>query len=311
MEFRHPKAAADANAVALKYLTESLSNPKQGKLLFEKIIDDLGNSVDMYPGWHPIMTIPPTRNGEEATTLSQIEAYDGVDHTVLFVRGFVTCPYGESTADKLVENINSITGLHARRLDTPLYHDTAYPVLVSAWDIELEADGTIRSRDALAWCVQSLVKEARKAEVGEPWWNLRTDILGTPHGSRSSLFVNQYTGGHIRKILEALNNSGMYGPIKEWSLEMLSAKKRAKISETLIRTAIDNWDKSSSPFEFELRGELCKATVNDTWSDGFELSIQVTVGDHDLYTRGFYYPRKDLLEPSDPNGKRTIAEKFL
>src|SRR3546814_17303431 len=79
------------------------------------------------------------------------------------------------------------------------------------------------------------------AQVAETWWNVRSLILGSPHGSRSSLFVNQHTGVHMRKILEAMHASGMFGPIKEASLEMLSQKKRDAISETLIRTAVANW----------------------------------------------------------------------
>src|SRR3546814_9233054 len=81
-----------------------------------------------------------------------------------------------------------------------------------------------------------------RSRVAETWWNVRSLILGSPHGSRSSLFVNQHTGVHMRKILEAMNASGMFGPIKESSLEMLSQKKRDAISETLIRTAVANWD---------------------------------------------------------------------
>jgi homoserine acetyltransferase len=88
----------------------------------------------------------------------------------------------------------------------------------------LEGDGTIRSRDALVWFSQQSALEAERAEVAETWWSIRSNILGGPHGSRSSLFVNQHTGVHMRKILEAMNASGMFGPIKESSLEMLSPK---------------------------------------------------------------------------------------
>ena len=142
-------------------------------------------------------------------------------------------------------------------------------------------------------------------------WNLKSEILGEPHGSRSSLLVNQFTGGHMRKILDALNSSGMYGPVKEWSLEMLSKKKRVLIAETLLRTALKNYDVNHQAFEFELNGEVCQAEVRDTWSDGAELFIQVTIGNSDLVVSGFYYRENDCLESSDPKGKRAIAEKFL
>lgn len=311
MEFRCPTAAAEANAYSLSYLTKNLTNLKEGEAEFERLLERLGNSIDGYPDWHPILTIPP-RAGDHGNTLQTL--YKGLDHTIKFVRGFVTCPYSESGADELVNTANALPGIHSYRLNVSLYADNAYPVVVEATQIELEADGTIRSRDALAWCVQELVKSAHHAEVAETWWNLRYCILGAPHGSRSSLLVNQYTGGHMRKILDALNNSGMYGPIKEWSLEMISKKKRDKIGETLIRTAIKNYSQNSQEFEFELHGELCKATIRDTWNDGSELSIRVQigeVGELSLLVSGFYYPEKNIIESSEPKGKRAVAEKFL
>ncbi len=311
MEFRYPSAAAATKSSALEYLIEGLHSPEKGKVTFEDLLKELGNVIDDYPEWHPILTLPSQPSGEHVTSLSQLETYRGIDHTIMFVRGFVTCPYSEHKANTLVDSVNSVDGLHAYRLDDRLYSDSAYPVVVSASQIQLEADGTIRGRDALAWCTQELVRNAHKAEVAETWWNMRPYILGCPHGSRSSLVVNQHTGGHMRKILETLNNSGMYGPIKEWSLDMLSEKKRKIIAETLLRAAINNRKSDECSFEFELRGETCKAEIRDTWRDGEELSIRVSIGNHDLYVTGFFYPGKNILQSSDPNGKRAIAEKFL
>lgn len=309
MEFRNPTAAAETNAATLKYLTKNLENPTEGKKEFERLVNQLGNAVDEYPDWHPILSIPQNAFNTSDGSLNSL--YKRLDHTKMFVRGFVTCPYGEDEANMLVTEVNKLDGLRAYRTDTSLYSDHAYPVVVEVLWIELEADGTIRSRDAIAWCTQNLVKNARRAEVAETWWNLRSNILGRPHGSRSSLLVNQFTGGHMRKILEVLNASGMYGPIKEWSLDMLSKKKREKISETLIHSALNINKGQEEEFEFELHGEICKAKVRDTWGDKTELSVRVEIGDYDLLVTGFYYPEKDILEPSDPKGKRALAEKFL
>lgn len=184
-------------------------------------------------------------------------------------------------------------------------------MVVVAHEVGLDADGTIRGRDAFRWFAQQAVKDAQNAQVAETWWNIRSLILGYPHGSRSSLFVNQHTGVHMRKILEALNNSGIYGPIKEYSLDMLSKKKRDRISETLIRTAVTNWDNHSKHFNFEMRGETCKATMRDTWDDGYELSIRVEIGEYDLFVSGFYYAEDDRISHTQPTGKRALAEKFV
>ncbi|MBD1574835.1 hypothetical protein HC725_16425 [Vibrio sp. S17_S38] len=308
MEFRYPTAVTETNLTALRYLTLQLRDPKSARVTFDSIINKLGNSVESYPEWHPILQIPKT-NTKYSPFLKDL--YKGIDHTVKFVRGFVTCPYQKSEADKLVDVVNKLPGLKAYHLNEPLYSDDSYPVVVEATDIVLEADGTIRTRDALVWCVKKLVEHAHGAEVAETWWNIRSDILGKPHGSRSSVFVNQYTGGHMRKILEALNNSGMYGEILERSLEMLSKQKRNKICDTLMRAALKEFDKKTQIFEFELHGEICQARIIDTWNDGSELSIKIDINENDLNVNGFYYQENDRLEYTDPRGKKKIAEKFL
>lgn len=309
MEFRAPIEASQQNAKAIEYLTKNLSDPAAGRKAVEELIQELGNAVYAFPDWHPILTIPPVNTSYQVTSISQVDAYKLADHTAEFVRGFVTCPYSEKDADALVETVIALPGLHAYRLRVPLYADNAYPVVVQAYEVELEADGTIRSRDALAWFVQQAVKYARRAEVAETWWNMRAYILGRPHGKRSSLFVNQHTGVHMRKILETLNSSGMFGPVKEESLDMLSQKKRDAINETLIRTAVSSWDKTSEKFTFELRGETCKAAIRDTWGDGMELSIRVEVGDGDVSVSGFAEGNKITF--LEPRGKRAVAEKFV
>ncbi len=295
----------------MSYLTKNLSDPEGGRRIVEQLIQELGNAVERYPDWHPILTMPPRNGAEYVSDVAQLKVYAGVNHTKEFVRGFVTCPYSDTKADKLVATVGQIQGLYARRLDIPLYADNAHPVVVVAMNVELEADGTIRSRDAIAWFTQNTAAAADGAQVAETWWNIRSNILGSPHGSRSSLFVNQQAGVHMRKILEAMNASGMFGPILESSLDMLSPKKRDAIARTLIRTAIDAWDGESPSFEFEMRGTTCKAAIRDTWEDGMELSIRVEIGKHDLYVTGFYYPKDNRITHTDPTGRRNIAEKFL
>lgn len=311
MEFRATNVAAAQNEQARRYLTKNLTDKGAGLQVFEQLLAKMGNVVEGYPDWHPILTAPPANSAEHVYSLADVPSYRGIDHTVSFVRGFVTCPYTPVKEDKIIKAVDKIPGLSAYRLDTPLYADNAHPVVVEANMIELEADGTICSKEAITLFVEQAVNEMRTAEVAETWWNIRSLILGTPHGSRSSLFVNQYAGLHMRKILEAFNNSGVNGPIKERSLEMLSQKKRDTIRENLLQAALNEWDKSTEEFEFELRGEPCRATVRDTWDDGAELSIGVQIGKFDLYVTGFYEPKKKLFTGVDPTGKRALAEKFL
>lgn len=311
MEFRAPIVATRQNVRAIEYLTKDLDDPDAGETLVQELIAELGNVVDNFPDWHPILTAPQDDHSGHIYSTSQLSIYNELDHTIEFVRGFVTCPYSKQAAEALIAEVGKVAGLSASLAKGPLYSDKAFPVVVEATAVDLEADGTIRSRDALAWFVQEAVKHAREAQVGETWWNMRSNILGTPHGSRSSLFVNQHAGSHMRKILEAMNNSGMFGPIKESSLEMLSQKKRDKIGQTLLRAAVSSWDGKSAEFEFELRGERCKCAIRDTWKDGYELSLRVEIGKFDLFVSGFYYESDDRIESVDPRGKRSLAEKFI
>lgn len=318
MEFRANQSATRLNGQAVDYFTENLSDRAKGAKLFNQVRERLGSAVKSLPDWHPILTAPPDRPRIHwhVSSYSALPIYRLCDHTWEFVRGMLTCPYSETNADKLVEAVNQVQGLNAERLDGALYMDNAFPVLIEASDVELEADGTIRSRDALAWFVQGTVERARQAEVAETWWNVRDLTLGRPNGARSSLLVNDYTGRHMRKILEALNESGMFGPIKEVSLDMLPERKRNTIGQTLMRAALE----ASAPlstipneareFTFELRGETCKVRIRDTWGDGEEYSLRVSIGDDDLTVSGFYYPKGDRLEHTDPTGKQKLAEKF-
>jgi hypothetical protein len=93
---------------------------------------------------------------------------------------------------------------------------------------------------------------------------------------------------------------------------MLSKKKRDTISKNILQPALDKWDESDENYEFELRGEICKASVRDTWNDGEELSIRVEIGNLDLIVGGFYYKKEvNQFEFQEPKGKRDLAEKFL
>src|SRR3546814_10725922 len=95
----------------------------------------------------------------------------------VLVTGVQTCArpisYSGEGADRLVEAVRRVPGLDAYRLEQPLYADSSHPVVVVAVNVELEADGTIKSRDALAWFVQLSAAEATGAQVAETGWNVR------------------------------------------------------------------------------------------------------------------------------------------
>ncbi|MFL1420214.1 hypothetical protein ACI77M_29035 [Pseudomonas fildesensis] len=178
--------------------------------------DELGPVVESYPSWHPLVCNHDDRS--PATTPGNQCGYKGLDHTRFFLNGFITCPYGDgqNVLDS-VENLpyHPIAEITAKRLDVQLYNTNAQPILVQCnWKKPLSMDGTIPASIAVALMLEKEVPMWRWAEVAETWESMRYYLLGSPHGSRSSLFVNQETGQTMKKIWNALIFTGMYGPIK-------------------------------------------------------------------------------------------------
>ena len=52
------------------------------------------------------------------------------------------------------------------------------------------------------------------ADCGESWETMSRYLLGTPCGSRSSLFVNQDTGKALKEAYQLLNRHGVFGPVR-------------------------------------------------------------------------------------------------
>jgi hypothetical protein len=84
----------------------------------------------------------------------------------------------------------------------------------STWNKPLLLDGTIPLSVAMPLILEKEIPGWRWAEVAETWETMRPYFWGSPHGARSSLFVNQEANQAIKKIWNALIYTGMYGPIK-------------------------------------------------------------------------------------------------
>lgn len=182
------------------------------------IVDELGPVVDAYPSWHPLVCNHDGR--DPVTTPSERCGYKGLDHTRHFAHGFISCPYSDSDADKIIESVNALPDhpaaiITAEKLDVQLYNPTTTPVLVRCeWREGLEAGKMIPLSIAMPLILESEVPCWRWSQVAETWETMRPYLLGSPHGSRSSLFVSQETGQAIKKIWNALIFTGMFGPVK-------------------------------------------------------------------------------------------------
>lgn len=220
MAFRADEAAKDGRLSAEKYLLSRLTEISPEELLrstkkLRELFDELGPVIYTYPSWHPLVS--DKRVDYDLLAPSKECGYQGLDHTVLFANGFITCPYddGQEVIDSVRKlKPNHIADITAERLDVKFYASSATPILVKCiWQKELSGDGTIPASIAVPLLLENELPNWKTAQVGETWDNMNSYFLGKPHGKRSSLFINQETGQAMKKIWESLINTGMFGPI--------------------------------------------------------------------------------------------------
>ncbi|WP_417211518.1 hypothetical protein [Acinetobacter venetianus] len=220
MAFRADESIKDGKEWAENYLLAKLTtlSEQERSESRDALLDyfiDLGPIVDSYPTWHPL--INHTGNPDSVTTPNMDTGYEGLDHTVYFAHGFITCPYhdGQRVIDSVDRlEFNPSAHITAEKLNVKFYHPDANPILVKCnWYKPLANDGTIPLSTAIPLLLENELPHWRHAEVAETWESMRSHFLGSPCGKRSSLFVNQETGQAMKKIWEALINTGMYGPI--------------------------------------------------------------------------------------------------
>lgn len=220
MAFRANEARSDGYELARTYLISRNIDYASRKISEEALLDitdAYGPVVDAYPHWHPL--VARIGDVENAITTPQRDCgYQGLDHTVYFSNAFVTCPYDDG--QEVIDSVkrlphHSIATISAERLDVQLYHSDANPILVSCdWTRSLPIDGMIPKSWAIPLILERNLPSWTWSRVADSWEIMRPYLLGRPHGSVSSLFVNQETGQSIKKIWNALINTGMFGPIR-------------------------------------------------------------------------------------------------
>ena len=80
------------------------------------------------------------------------------------------------------------------------------------WAVPLQNGHQIPASRAVPLMLEREVPNWRWSERGEDWGEMRHYLLGSPHGRRSSHFVSQATAIQLRKIYEAMCESGMCEP---------------------------------------------------------------------------------------------------
>lgn len=219
MAFRADEAAERNYEEAERYLVPPSMyaddvERRRAKDALRDIVEELGPVVDAYPSWHPLVS---NYEGREAVTRpGRGCGYEGLDHTKYFAHGFITCPYNNGQA--VIDSVRALPRsnaafITAERLDVKFYHPDTTAILVRCqWHKDL-TDHMIPISLAMPLLLEKELPHWHTSEVGETWETMRGYFLGKPYGSRSSLFVNQDTGQKMKKIWEAVINTGMFGPI--------------------------------------------------------------------------------------------------
>ena len=220
MTFRADEARSSGYESARSYLVsreiDSVER-ERSENAFAEIVDRCGPVIDRYPHWHPVVAAHSDPRSP-VTVPGQDCGYKGLDHTICFANGFVTCPYAD--AQEVMDSVDNLpehplATITAEHLDVQFYHPATKPILVVCeWHGPLPMDGMIPKSWAVPLILEREVPCWRWAQVAETWETMRPYFLGCPHGGRSSLFVNQETGQAIKNMWNGLIRTGMFGPIK-------------------------------------------------------------------------------------------------
>lgn len=243
MSFRAEEEAKKGLESAKHYLLSNLKGEerKKGEYYIDGLVNILGNVVEYYPIWHPLLNLIKKADSP------YIMDIEGLYHNIYFVNGMITCPYGDGKT--VLESVSKLRKelirkgsrflVNAHEIDIKFYNEKTTSILIfieyrdgketcktvypddNLLDIDpnfpyesyLLDDGTMPLKIALPLLLEHELKGCEDYEVAESWKTMHSYFLGYPHGARSSLFINQENGQKIKNVWNSLINSGVFGPI--------------------------------------------------------------------------------------------------
>lgn len=215
--FRSNEEAASGRERVVHYYSRGFKEAEKRDVVaayLDVLIRQYGPVVEGYPSWHPFTSVPESEASRGAAPHTEPQGFEGLDHTIFFRSAFVTAPYANPERVLRSARAKEFGNIDAEILDVELYYYGAKPVLVTCDGMPKESDGTISKRFALGSMLSDEVPNWTWATCGESWEDMRRYLLGTPCGSRSSLFVNQETGKALREVHELLNRHELFGPVR-------------------------------------------------------------------------------------------------
>ncbi|HAS8350034.1 TPA: hypothetical protein I7721_02820 [Vibrio vulnificus] len=233
MTFRANESRGVNTEQAVRYLTPKGATQAQKQQVAEMInmlTGKLGAVVDGYPVWHPLMAGYSTDMMIPVQPLpDEQHRFPGLDHTVWFTGGFITFPY--RGADILIEVVNKRRGTDSAAVTEAftltdfckqqceyspekipvLYSQDVMPVVVRCdWLAEPDESGFIPEKIAVPLMLEYLLCLPDEHRQAESWNDIKGDMLGYPHGAKSSLFVTQETGQALKNIWGVLSKTAMF-----------------------------------------------------------------------------------------------------
>lgn len=218
MAFRAEEASDNCFEMAVKQLTPYGSNTKirtDVRNTLADIAKECGPFVDGYPAWHPFMLETDPLQYTPMVP-SQSKSFEYLDHTVYLANGILTCPYPHAV-NPLINSIKSLRHSCAEftihKIDNVTLHaEGTVPLLIKCrWFDGLNDDGTVPSRVALGLMLEREVPPWKNTMYSETWETMKGEILGYPHGARSSLFINQQTGQILKTVWTQLVKAELWG----------------------------------------------------------------------------------------------------
>jgi hypothetical protein len=220
--FRQEESKSSGFARAKNYLVDrlGLEVEREDKLRsLDKLKDierQLGPVVDAYPLWHPLVSHYKNAHSP-AMHPSEALGYEGLDHTIYFRNGFITCPYV-----KPEDVINSVSKLKHKPTvnfsaelieDVYFYQKSAHPVVVKCeWIIRPNATKEfVNASVAAPLMMEQMIRGWHESRFDESWETMRPYILGQPHGATSSHFLDRQTGVVLKKLYSSMTKTRMYG----------------------------------------------------------------------------------------------------
>ena len=223
MAFRSDESAETGFNRALRFLAR---HPESGMTKMEieeaecylrSLVRRVGPVVDEYPVWHPLVSHCSASIQDSMNLQPKNDrGYRGLDHTIYFVHGFITCPYLETSVQALFESIQELNeefglSLTCEKIEIPLYRKGAFPVLVTSNACyQIDDDLTIGKKSAIELFLKGVVNSVGFRFNNVDWKDFAQVLLGAPSGARSSLFVNEATGQALKTLCMTLVKQGLF-----------------------------------------------------------------------------------------------------